>query len=192
LPTTVVRMVITLARRLLLLGGAERPQTVAWVAANKGYRPSAKERSMSAKTTVVSPTAMEVVGAPAEVVYPTGERAQQVIARPPATAAVRADRRTRPGDDDFLPIQGVEYVEYWVGNAHQAAHYYRALFGFDIVAYAGPETGVRDRACYVLRQGEITWVFTAALRPDEQPSTREAGAEDVRGWSSAGEIAQRV
>jgi 4-hydroxyphenylpyruvate dioxygenase len=68
--------------------------------------------------------------------------------------------------DDFLPIQAVEYVEFWVANAYQAAQFYRTHFGFDVAAYAGPELGVRDRVSYVLRQREITFVFTAALRPD--------------------------
>jgi len=68
--------------------------------------------------------------------------------------------------DDPLAIHNIDYVELWVGNAYQAAHFYRSLFGFDIVAMAGPETGVRDRASYVLRQGAITLVFTAPLGPE--------------------------
>jgi 4-hydroxyphenylpyruvate dioxygenase len=67
---------------------------------------------------------------------------------------------------DPLAIHSIDYVEFWVGNAYQAAHFYRSLFGFDIVAMAGPETGVRDRASYVLRQGTITLVFTAPLEPE--------------------------
>jgi len=69
-------------------------------------------------------------------------------------------------EPDFMPIHGVDHVEFWVGNAHQTAQFYRTLFGFDIVAYAGPETEVRDRASYVLRQGNITFVVTAALGPE--------------------------
>jgi len=65
--------------------------------------------------------------------------------------------------DDPLAIHSIDYVEFWVGNAYQAAHFYRSLFGFDIVAMAGPETGVRDRTSYVLRQGTITLVVTAPL-----------------------------
>jgi 4-hydroxyphenylpyruvate dioxygenase len=68
--------------------------------------------------------------------------------------------------EDFLPLKGIDHVELWVGNAFQAAHFYRAIFGFDVVAYAGPETGVRDRASYVLRQGELTFVVTAGLGPE--------------------------
>lgn len=70
--------------------------------------------------------------------------------------------------DDFLPIQGIDHVELWVGNAYQAAHFYQTVFGFDVIAYAGPETGVRDRASYALRQGEITLVLTAGLGPESE------------------------
>lgn len=64
---------------------------------------------------------------------------------------------------DFLPINGTDYVEFYVGNAKQAAHYYKTAFGFQSLAYAGPETGVRDRASYVLQQGKIRLVLTTAL-----------------------------
>jgi 4-hydroxyphenylpyruvate dioxygenase len=67
---------------------------------------------------------------------------------------------------DFLPLNGIDHVEFWVGNARQAAAYYRALWGFTPVAYAGLETGVRDRASYVMRQNDITLVLTAPLGPD--------------------------
>jgi 4-hydroxyphenylpyruvate dioxygenase len=59
----------------------------------------------------------------------------------------------------FLPINGTDYIEFYVGNAKQAAHYYKTAFGFQSVAYAGPETGVRDRASYVLQQGKIRLVL---------------------------------
>ncbi len=67
---------------------------------------------------------------------------------------------------DFLPINGTDYIEFYVGNAKQAAYYYKAAFGFQSLAYAGPETGVRDKASYVLRQGKVTFIFTTALYPD--------------------------
>ena len=67
---------------------------------------------------------------------------------------------------DFLPLKGIDHVEFWVGNAKQAAHYYRALWGFTPVAYAGLETGVRDRASYVMVQNDIRFVFTGPLSPD--------------------------
>ncbi len=64
---------------------------------------------------------------------------------------------------DFLPINGTDYIEFYVGNAKQSAHYYKTAFGFQSLAYAGPETGVRDRASYVLQQGKIRLVLTTAL-----------------------------
>ena len=67
---------------------------------------------------------------------------------------------------DFLPLKGTDYVEFYVGNARQAAHYYRSAFGMKLTGYRGPETGMRDRASYVLEQGQIRFVLTTALRPD--------------------------
>src|SRR4051812_17691195 len=67
---------------------------------------------------------------------------------------------------DFLPLKGIDHVEFWVGNARQAAAYYRALWGFTPVAYSGLETGVRDRTSYVMKQNDITFVFTAPLTPN--------------------------
>ncbi|NML67560.1 4-hydroxyphenylpyruvate dioxygenase [Hymenobacter sp. RP-2-7] len=67
---------------------------------------------------------------------------------------------------DFLPLLGTDHLEFYVGNAKQAAYYYQAAFGFELLAYLGPETGVRDRASYVLRQGKIRLVLTTALRSD--------------------------
>lgn len=70
---------------------------------------------------------------------------------------------------DTFPINGTDYIEFYVGNAKQASHYYRAAFGFQVVAYRGPETGTRDRASYVLQQGKIRFVLTTAIRPDLSP-----------------------
>jgi 4-hydroxyphenylpyruvate dioxygenase len=67
---------------------------------------------------------------------------------------------------DFLPLQGVDYVEFYVGNARQAAQYYRTTLGLALTAYAGPETGVRDRASYVLEREKIRFVLSTALKPD--------------------------
>ncbi len=67
---------------------------------------------------------------------------------------------------DFLPLNGTDYVEYYVGNAKQAAYYYQAAFGFSLVSYAGPETGVRDKVSYVLQQNKVRLVMTSPLRPD--------------------------
>lgn len=65
---------------------------------------------------------------------------------------------------DFLPLEGTDYIEFYVGNAKQAAHYYKSAFGFQSLAYAGPETGVKDMASYVVRQNKLTLVFTTALK----------------------------
>ncbi len=69
---------------------------------------------------------------------------------------------------DFLPLHGTDYVEFYVGNAKQAAHYYKTAFGFQSLAYAGPETGVKDKASYVIRQNKLTFVLTTALREDNE------------------------
>ncbi len=65
---------------------------------------------------------------------------------------------------DFLPLQGTDYVEFYVGNAKQAAHYYISAFGFQPIAYLGPETGHKDRASYVVRQNKLTFVLTTPIR----------------------------
>ena len=67
---------------------------------------------------------------------------------------------------DFLPINGTDYVELYVGNAKQAAHYYKTAFGFQSLAYAGLETGIRDRVSYVLKQDKIRLVLTTPLTSD--------------------------
>lgn len=67
---------------------------------------------------------------------------------------------------DFLPLSGTDYVEFYVGNAKQAAHFYRSAFGFKALAYSGPETGVKDRTSYAVRQDRLTLVLTSSLRPD--------------------------
>lgn len=69
---------------------------------------------------------------------------------------------------DFLPLLGTDYVEFYVGNAKQAAHYYKTIFGFTPYAYAGPETGIKDKVSYALKQNKVTFVFTASLRTDNE------------------------
>ena len=69
---------------------------------------------------------------------------------------------------DFLPLQGTDYVEFYVGNAKQAAHFYKTAFGFQSLAYAGPETGVKDKVSYVIRQNKLTFVLTTPLRTDNE------------------------
>lgn len=70
------------------------------------------------------------------------------------------------GAQDFLPLLGTDYVEFYVGNAKQAAHYYKTAFGYQSFAYAGLETGVTDRTSYVLKQDKIRLVLTTALKSD--------------------------
>jgi 4-hydroxyphenylpyruvate dioxygenase len=69
---------------------------------------------------------------------------------------------------DFMPIEGWDHLELWVGNAKQAAYFYEHAFGFHLTAYAGPETGVRDRASYVIEQGDIRLVLTTAFDGDHE------------------------
>src|SRR5688500_12993883 len=67
-----------------------------------------------------------------------------------------------------MPLDGWDHIELWVGNAKQAAYFYEHAFGFTRVAYGGPETGLRDRASYVLEQGEIRLVLSSGLGPDDE------------------------
>lgn len=69
---------------------------------------------------------------------------------------------------DAFPILGTDHIEFYVGNAKQSAMYYQAAWGYELIAYRGPETGVRDKVSYVLRQGKITLVLTSALAPDHE------------------------
>ncbi|MEP6619071.1 MAG: 4-hydroxyphenylpyruvate dioxygenase [bacterium] len=95
-----------------------------------------------------------------------------------------------PSHDTF-PINGTDYIEFYVGNAKQASHYYRAAFGFQLVAYRGPETGCRDRASYLLQQDKIRFVLTTAIRPDLSDDSRRIadhvhrhgdGVRDIALW----------
>ncbi|HLI44198.1 MAG TPA: 4-hydroxyphenylpyruvate dioxygenase [Acidimicrobiales bacterium] len=96
---------------------------------------------------------------------------------------------TRPGASanedatDPLALEAVDAVEFWVGNALQAAHFYRTGWGFDLIAYQGPETGVRDRASYVLQQGKLRLVVTSSLREGTEIARHVArhgdGAKDI-------------
>jgi 4-hydroxyphenylpyruvate dioxygenase len=74
---------------------------------------------------------------------------------------------------DTFPINGTDYIEFYVGNAKQASHYYRAAFGFQLVGYRGPETGVRDRASYLLQQGKIRFLLTTPIRADASDEARQ-------------------
>jgi 4-hydroxyphenylpyruvate dioxygenase len=72
---------------------------------------------------------------------------------------------------DFLPINGTDFIEFYVGNAKQASFFYRTAFGFELIAYSGPETGIRDRASYVLKQGKIRLILTTPMHPGNDIST---------------------
>lgn len=78
------------------------------------------------------------------------------------TATVSNNKQTT--ETDFLPLHGTDYVEFYVGNAKQAAHFYKTAFGFQSLAYAGPETGMMDKVSYVIRQNKLTFVLTTPLR----------------------------
>jgi len=83
------------------------------------------------------------------------------------TAAIASSKKEK-APEDFLPLMGTDYVEFYVGNAKQAAHYYKTAFGFQSLAYAGPETGLKDRASYVIRQNKLTFVLTTPLMKDNE------------------------
>ena len=76
------------------------------------------------------------------------------------------DQSTASQREDVMPLLGIDHVEYYVGNARQAAYYYSKAFGFKVTAYSGPETKVRDRASWVLEQGEARLVFTGSMGPE--------------------------
>jgi 4-hydroxyphenylpyruvate dioxygenase len=82
-----------------------------------------------------------------------------------------------------MPLEGWDHIELWVGNAKQAAYFFEHAFGFGLVAYAGPETGMRDRSSYVLRQGDVVLVVTSALSGDHEiarfVSAHGDGVKDV-------------
>jgi 4-hydroxyphenylpyruvate dioxygenase len=87
---------------------------------------------------------------------------------------------------DTFPINGTDFIEFYVGNAKQAAHFYQAAFGFEFVAYRGPETGVRDRASYLLVQNKIRLVLTSPLGADgdvaEHVRAHGDGVRDIALW----------
>jgi 4-hydroxyphenylpyruvate dioxygenase len=87
---------------------------------------------------------------------------------------------------DIFPINGTDFVEFYVGNARQAAHYYQSAFGFQLVGYRGPETGTRDRASYLLQQSKIRLVLTSALSSDGEIAAHVDkhgdGVRDIALW----------
>ena len=104
-------------------------------------------------------------------------------------------RSVSDSQKDFLPINGTDYIEFYVGNAKQSAYYYRTAFGFQLVAYAGLETGQRDRTSYVLQQGKIRFVLTSPLTPDhpvsEHIKLHGDGVKDLALWVDDAETAYR-
>ena len=96
---------------------------------------------------------------------------------------------------DFLPLNGTDYVEFYVGNAKQAAYFYRSAFGMRLTAYRGPETGTRDRASWVVEQGKIRLVLTTALAPDHPVADHVRlhgdGVRDIALWVDDAESAYR-
>ena len=80
--------------------------------------------------------------------------------------AQEIDQERPQPTEDFMPLLGIDHVEYYVGNARQAAFYYSKAFGFRVTAYAGPETKLRDRASWVVEQGEARLVFTGVMGPE--------------------------
>src|SRR5579863_6458411 len=100
-----------------------------------------------------------------------------------------------PVENDFLPLNGTDYIEFYVGNARQAAYYYRSAFGFRLAAYRGPETGTRDRASYVLVQNKIRFVLTTPLQPDHEIAAHIElhgdGVRDIALWVDDAESAWR-
>ncbi len=84
------------------------------------------------------------------------------------TTTSMVDNTSTKNQTDFLPLDGTDYVEFYVGNAKQAAHFYKAAFGFQSLAYAGPETGLKDRVSYVIRQHKLTFVLTTPLRMNNE------------------------
>jgi len=77
-------------------------------------------------------------------------------------------KKNKKTEIDFLPLEGTDYVEFYVGNAKQAAHYYMSAFGFQALAYAGPETGIKDKVSYAVRQHKLTFVLTTPLKPGNE------------------------
>jgi 4-hydroxyphenylpyruvate dioxygenase len=80
----------------------------------------------------------------------------------PTTIAAPKERPA--AEKDFLPLQGTDYIEFYVGNAKQAAHFYKTVFGFQSLAYSGPETGTKEKASYAIRQNKLTFLLTTPLR----------------------------
>ncbi len=95
-----------------------------------------------------------------------------------------------------FPIKGTDHIEFYVGNAKQAAHYYQAAWGYQLIAYRGPETGDREKVSYVLEQGKIRLVLTASLRSDHEIAQHVHrhgdGVKSISFWVEDAEKAYRT
>src|SRR3954464_2949929 len=102
---------------------------------------------------------------------------------------------TSAGHDTF-PINGTDYIEFYVGNAKQATHFYQSAFGFEMVGYRGPETGVRDRASFLLTQGKIRLVLTTPMSGAgtvaEHVRKHGDGVKDIALWVDDARDAHRL
>lgn len=104
----------------------------------------------------------------------------------PQDTSTQQLKKEYPDAEDFLPLNGTDHVELYVGNAKQAAHFYKTAFGFQSVAYAGLETGLKDRVSYVLQQEKIRLVLTAPIEPggelNEHINEHGDGVKNVALW----------
>src|ERR1700733_445778 len=98
-------------------------------------------------------------------------------------------------EKDFLPLNGTDYDEFYLGNHTRAAPYYRSAFGFRVTAYRGPETGARECASYVLTQNKIRFVLTTPLAPEtaiaDHVRLHGDGVRDIALWVDDAESAWR-
>src|SRR5437867_8696119 len=97
---------------------------------------------------------------------------------------------------DTFPINGTDYIEFYVGNAKQAAHFYQAAFGFQVIGYRGPETGIRDRASFLMAQGKIRIVLTTPISGEgaiaDHVRKHGDGVRDIALWVDDARVAQKA
>src|SRR5262249_39413128 len=125
-----------------------------------------KERRASSRSAATIWRSMLSIRSPNCLTFAT-DRCCLVTPDPPTLRSLRTRPVAAPETTkDFMPLHGIDHVELYVGNALQSAFFWIQALGFKEVAYAGLETGVRDRASHVLQQGRIRIVLTGALRPE--------------------------
>src|SRR3954470_8503851 len=107
-----------------------------------------------------------------------------------------ATQLTAAEPHDTFPINGTDYIEFYVGNAKQAAHFYQSAFGFALAGYRGPETGVRDRASFLLTQGKIRLILTTPMSGAgtvaEHVRKHGDGVKDIALWVDDAREAHRL